>query len=478
MPTSEREQAELGIRRAIADHKLRQYPAALFGLADYIHLLSPEFVGAPHLEPVLAVLERAEREPVRALISLPRRHGKTETIIHALAWFLRRRPELRVCYATRVAGLARAKSRKARRLAERAGLVLSDESASAIDWMTGHDDGGLFATSVGGDLVGRGFDLVLVDDTLKNRQEAESELVRETILEWFQSTLYPVLEPGSSCYVIGTRWHEVDLLGVLERERDDSGAPVWTTINLPAIADPDDPLGRKPGDALWPARWPIEALAKIRSQIGEYEFSAQYLGRPSSREGHVFRRAWLERPSFVVEPAALPPLTNICLSLDGAWKTGVGNDYSAISAWGTPFDRSLYVCLDAWRGRVELPDLMRALKAMVDKHSPHVILVEDSASGIAVIQLLRQSGLPVVPVKAWQSKILRAETVAPLFEADRVRLARGEWNGWAREELANFSPTCEHDDFTDTASMALTRLREGALVPPPRAQRPVALYGR
>lgn len=452
----------LHLLRQRAEHTLRTYPAKEFSLGDYIHLLSPEFLRARHLDPVLEELERAEREPVRALISLARRHGKTESIIHALAWFLRRRPSLRVCYATRVAGLARAKSRKARRLAERAGLVLSDESASATDWMTGVDDGGLFATSVGGDLVGRGFDLVIVDDTLKNRQEAESETVRETILEWFQSTLYPTLEPGSSCFVVGTRWHEVDLLGVLERTGE------WKTINVPAIGDD--------GKALWPERWPIEQLKKIEEQIGAYEFAAQYLGRPSSKEGHVFKRSWLERPSFIVDKPE--HVIDLCIAVDGAWKTGIGNDYSAISVWGRPLDRSAYLCLDAWRSRVELPELMRALQAYADKHNPHLILVEDSASGIAVIQLLRNSGLPVVPVKAWQSKMLRAETVAPLFEADKVRFVRGEWNGWAREELANFSPTCEHDDFVDTASMALTRLRDGPVQSKVKVHRPIAVFGR
>jgi hypothetical protein len=172
------------------------------------------------------------------------------------------------------ADLSRSKSRKARTLAKTAGVQIAGDAKSLSEWRT-TSGGGLLATGVGGPLTGQGVTgLLVVDDPVKNRVEAESEATRESVWEWFNDVAYTRLEPGASCLVVMTRWHPQDLAGKLIEEKG------WEYIKLPAI-DGD-------GKALWPEQFPVERLEAIREQLGEYSFSSLYQGEPRSRGGQVF----------------------------------------------------------------------------------------------------------------------------------------------------------------------------------------------
>jgi hypothetical protein len=153
---------------------------------------------------------------VRACVSVPPRHAKTETVLHGIAWLLRRHPDWPVAYVSYAADIARSKSRQARDYAARAGVTLRDDSAALHEWRT-PAGGGLLATGVGGPLTGHGVRLLIVDDPFKNRSEADSPTVRETVHGWFTSTAMTRVEPGGSVLVVHTRWHPDDLIGRLLR---------------------------------------------------------------------------------------------------------------------------------------------------------------------------------------------------------------------------------------------------------------------
>ncbi len=473
------------------------------GLLEWIPTATPGYVAPTHLGPVAAVLEGVLQRPQRAIVSTPPRHGKTTLTLHAIAWLLKRKPTLRLAYVSYSESIALSKSREARWLAERVGINLAEGSANMHEWRT-NQGGGLVATGVGGSLTGRGFDVILVDDVVKDRQEADSELIRQRTADWWRSVLFTRLDPGASVIVIGTRWHEADLLGTLATE------PGWEVINLPAIDDQGRPL--------WPERFSALALAEIRRGVGSYVWEALYQGRPSSPEGGIFKRSWLK------PVASLPEPIYTALSVDSAWKTGVGADFSVIETWtlsnleGKPgrtepvrpkvhpaiealFESQRRVGLrqrhqeqaddsrggplrydlrDVWRERVELPGLIDRIARMADELRPNVILIENSSSGIGAYQVLKaRTRLPLLPVTVTQSKTLRAELVSPLFEAGLVRIAEGPWNGDFIEELCGF-PSARHDDQVDACSMALAHLQgvEARAQRQPGLAPVINIYGR
>lgn len=248
--------------------------------------ITPAFAPPTHLAPLVAVLERiAAGERVRAVVSVPPRHGKTELLLHALAWLLARHPGWLLAYVSYAADFARSKSRQARDYALAAGVALRADSAALHEWRaTG--GGGLLATGVGGPLTGHGVKLLAVDDPFKNRSEADSPAIRHKVFEWFRSTAITRVEPGASALIVHTRWHRDDLIGRVLRSEELREAGPWENVLLPAIGPT--------GAALWPERWPLAELALRRLEVGEQEWEAQFEQNPVQRRGLVwpqFRRA-------------------------------------------------------------------------------------------------------------------------------------------------------------------------------------------
>lgn len=246
---------------------------SLQALPQWIPTLSPRYASPLHLEPLTRRLEAARKEPLRLVVSTPPRHAKTETLLHSIAWWLAKDPRLTIAYVAYASDLARSKSRKARLLAQTAGIQLADDAGRLEEWRT-KAGGGLLATGIGGALTGHGVDILIVDDPIKNRVEAESAAQRDRVWEWFTDVAYTRLEPKGSAIVVQTRWHPDDLSGrLLESGR-------WEGIKLPAIDGE--------GKALWPERWPVETLQQTRIQVGEYTWASLYQGEPRSRGGSVF----------------------------------------------------------------------------------------------------------------------------------------------------------------------------------------------
>jgi predicted phage terminase large subunit-like protein len=424
-------------------------------LACYAIAVFPKFELAAHHRLMVDKLEAVERGEIRRLMMfLPPRHGKSLLGTQIFpAWFLGRHPDRSIITASYGQELADDFGRNVRNMVNDSlhraifpEFCLADDATSMRRFST--TAGGLYyAVGRGGPITGRGAHLLLIDDVIKDAQEARSEVTRRALYEWFSSVAYTRLQPGGAIVLISTRWHQDDLAGRL-LQQDPKG---WDVLCLRAIAEVDESF-RRAGDALWTEQFPLEDLEKTREVIGSAAFESLYEQNPAAAEGAVFKRQWWrffrEQPTF----------RRVVQSWDTAFKIGAENDFSACTTWGVA-DNGYYL-LWFWRGRVEFPELKKRIKWMAEQWKPNQILVEDMGSGQSLIQELRHgSALPIIPIKVDKDKRSRTEAITPLIEAGRVFLPESApWLNDYVDELAVF-PTGAYDDAVDSTTQALNYLR-------------------
>lgn len=426
-------------------------------LAAFCERMDPTYERARHSDLLIEHLEAVERGDIRRLMVFePPRHSKTYHVSERFpAWMTGRQPRVQGILASYGAELAERNSRVVRNIIKDdrwpfPNVKVADDSSAVNRWATNH--GGIWvAAGVGGAMTGFGADVLLIDDPVKGRAEADSETYRDGTWNWYAEVARTRLMPRGRIVVCQTRWHEDDLAGRLLNSR---GAADWTVLNLPALAEQDDILGRKPGEPLWPDWYGLDALEEVRRDLtteqGSRAWQALYQQRPTADEGGMFRRAWFQQRYHEQEP-----YTFRVLGVDAAFKTGVQNDYSALVLIGATAER--FAVVDVQQGRWEYPDLKRQIIQAAEMHRPHAIVIEDTASGQSAIQELRLSTrLPIIPVKVTASKEARAQAVAPMCEAGRVVLPNvSTWSSDLVDELAAF-PTGAHDDMVDAFVHAMT----------------------
>lgn len=446
---------------AEVDRELESLLATLAGggerLAAFIRRLSPHHPPPRHVQPLINVIERARQGRVRVCVSWPPRHAKSTTVLHALAWWLKSTPADTCAYFAYNDDLARSKSRIARRLALEAGVQLAPDSANLSEWRT-VQGGGLLAGGAGGGLTGQGVSgILVVDDPLKNREEADSALIRGRVWDWFNEVGYTRLE-GASAIVIGTRWHQDDLIGRLEATGE------WVMIALPAIAEENDPLGRHVGEALWPERFPVDELEAIRRQIGDWSFAALYEGRPRPRGTSVFGE-----PHHFDSARWAPSGARIIIGADPAASEKTSADYSvalvlAVEGRG---ERVAGRVLDVWRGQVTVPAFAEQLRRLSRKWWNASIAVEAVGGFRAVPQLLRAVDplLRLTEVKVTGDKFQRAQAVAAAWNDGRVLVPTGApWLAPFLDEVAAFTGVRDRrDDQVDALAHAWNALHAGTV---------------
>lgn len=366
-----------------AAHALTAEDYAFSRLIAYAAYQWPAYADAPHHRLIARHLEAVERgEITRLMITMPPRHGKSMLASEFFpAWYMGRNPDHYVVTATYAQELADDFGRKVKNQIEDPafqlvfpGVGLADDSKSAkrfhIEGTSGGYEhsttqrGAFYAVGVGGPLTGRGAHLLLIDDPVKNREEAESEVMRKKAKDWYTSTAYTRLMPGGRIVVIQTRWHEDDLAGWLQAEHLHEG---WTILNLPAIADNDDELGRKPGDALWPEMYDVEALARIKqalSAVSARDWTSLYQQRPSPETGDYFKREWVR----TVE--TLPPRNTLSIYGGSDYAvTADGGDYTVHVVIGICPEGRMYL-LDLWRQQASSDVWVDAFCDLVRKWGP------------------------------------------------------------------------------------------------------------
>ena len=448
-----------------ARRRLRYFTARMF----------PGYQTSPHILQLIDALEWAVSTPdARLLVTMPPRHSKSLHVSENLpAWFLGRFPDKRIIGASHTQELANTFSRRVRNKFDDPrwpfpGVRIAGDKAAVKAWDIDGTRGGYIAVGVGGSPTGHGGDGIVIDDPIKSAADADSETVRAALWEWYTGTLRTRLEPGGWIILTATRWHEDDPTGRLLKEAEHGGEQ-WRHLYLPAIDD-------ETGEALWPGRWPLESLQRIKTAVGSRVWEAQYQGRPTPPEGGMFKPHWWQRYT------ELPPMVAAVLTLDSAFKTGVGNDWSVFALWGRDAHGGSYL-VNVWRKKLEYPDLMKqahAAHTWSKERLPGItipLVIEDKASGQSAIQTLKKPyptmtgilpALPVIPfpVKATESKEARAEGITPLVEGGRVFIPeRAPWlDDWLTEH-SKF-PTGAHDDQVDTTVMGVRRTQrsKGGLV--------------
>jgi predicted phage terminase large subunit-like protein len=346
---------------------------------------------------------------------------------------------------------------------------------AAEEWET-QAGGGIMSRGVGGGVTGNGYDLIILDDVIKSRIEADSLAYRERVWAWYRDDVYTRLEPGGTIIIPTTRWHEDDLIGRILNSED---ANQWTVINLPALAEEDDPLGRAVGEALCPDRFPREVLIDRQRVLGTYGFNALYQGHPTPPEGGLIKRSWWRfwypagsaPPSAVVtrlddgslfECPQIPLPSNINAHLqswDMAFQGTSDSDYVVGQVWGCrEADRFL---LDQTRGRMDFPKTLVAVRALSARWpTTYTVLIENKANGAAVISTLRHEIGGINSVNPEGGKATRVNAVSAGIEAGNVYVPHPVYFPWVSEfieECAGF-PNAANDDQVDAMSQALTRL--------------------
>jgi predicted phage terminase large subunit-like protein len=421
----------------------RSSPFADVSLADFIPAISRKYETPHHLARLLQLFERIRAgECVRVCVATPPRHGKTETLIHGIPWLLANDPTRQIAYISYAQRFAEKKSRKARDLARRAGVPLAVDSQSKADWRTGIEDGGVSATSIGGQLTGEGFHLMIVDDPNKDRATAESPVYREHQWEWFNDTAYTRLEPEGSCIVNMARWHPEDISGRLI-------AQGWEYINLQAISES--------GEALWPERWPVAKLEPIREQLGGeqgYGWSSLYQGAPRGRGGRVFNDVYYY--DF------LPAKYRVGIGVDLAYTKKTSSDWS-VAVVLAESDGMFYV-IDVVRRQCAPPEFAASLRALKASHPGAQMLWYTSTTEKGLADLLRsESGIPVVGELATADKFVRAQPVAAAWNATDVPQkpakvllpAAAPWLADFVSEVTSFTGLGDrHDDQVDALAAA------------------------
>jgi predicted phage terminase large subunit-like protein len=409
----------------------------------------PRYQAAPHHRLIAEHLMAVERGDIdRLIITMPPRHGKTELAsVRFPPWYLGRNPDRRVIATSYAAGLAYRISRQARNLVAGPGWPfaarLADDLAQVQQWDIAGHRGGYIAAGAGGPITGSGAHLLIIDDPIKNQEEADSATYRDNLWDWYTSTAYTRLEDHGAIIVIQTRWHHDDLAGRLLAAQA-AGGDRWTTLHLPAIA--------ADGAALWPEKYDRPALDRIKAATGSRVFAALYQGQPSNDDSALLKRHWWR--TYTAPPAAFDQLIQ---SWDMTFKDGPGSDYVVGQVWGKA-GASCYL-LDQARGRWDFPATIAQVRAMTARHPQALTtLIEDKANGPAVLATLGRELPGLVAVNPEGGKISRVNSIAGMVEAGNVYLpSAAPWLGDFIEEATAF-PTAAHDDQVDAMSQALNRL--------------------
>lgn len=396
----------------------------------------------------------------RLMIFMPPRHSKSETVtVHYSAYRIEMDRKLNLILGCYNQKLANRFSRRIKRIVEERKVALTKDRRSAEEWET-REGGGVRAVGVGAGVTGFGAKLIIIDDPVKNRAQAESETYRENTWDWFNDDIYTRLEPDAAIILIQTRWHEDDLAGRLIKESE-TGGEQWEIVKLAALADEhaDDPLGRSPGDALCPERYDRAALLRIRSKLGSYSFSALYQQEPVPTGGGLFKRDWFRT---IVDRA--PDGLRWVRAYDLAVSTRTTADFTASFRCAIDTRTGILYIADGFRKRIEFPEQRSYIRERIIEERDTRHCIESALHGQAFVQELQRevrfAGRSISGIKPDTDKTTRAHAWTSRAEAGKVALVRGPWIDDFLDEVCRF-PHGRHDDQVDAVSLAVQMLARG-----------------
>ena len=438
----------------------------------FVKRMWPAFISGRHHKTMANAFERvASGELKRLIINMPPRHTKSEFASYLFpAWFLGKYPEKKIIQTAHTAELAVGFGRKVRNLINQedfqnvfSGISLSADSKAAGRWNTNRN-GDYFAIGVGGAVTGKGADVLIIDDPHSEQEAALGAYnpeVYDKVYEWYTSGPRQRLQPGGAIIIVMTRWSTRDLTGqIIKSATQREGADEWEVIELPAIMPSGDPL--------WPEFWPLEQLNSLKAELPISKWSAQYQQDPTSEEGALIKREWWQE----WDKDSPPPFEAIIQSWDTAFLKTQRADYSACTTWGVFYfpnedgvNQPNLILLDAYKEKLEFPELKRAAYDKYWEYEPDQMIVEAKAAGSPLIFELRAMGIPVTEFtpSRGQDKIARVNAVTDLFASGVIWCPPTRWAEEVVEECAAF-PSGEHDDLVDSTTQALLRFRQGGWI--------------
>ena len=432
-------------------------------LLPFVERFNPDYLAGWVHKDICQRLEKfseqvANKESPRLMLFMPPRHGKSTLASVAFpAWHLGRHPDHEFISCSYSGSLAMSFSRKVRQLLREPVYKnvfeksrLDKDSQSVESWQT-TQGGGYVAAGVGGGITGKGANVLVIDDPVKNREDAESDNNREATWDWYTSTAYTRLSPGGGILVILTRWHDDDLAGRLLKQAED-GADQWEVIRYPAIAEIDENF-RKQGESLHPERYNVDALEQIRKAIGPRDWSALYQQNPVSDEGDYFSRDMIRYYEY--DEIDTAELNYYC-----AWDLAIGqrdrNDYSVGIVVGVDEYDHLYV-VDVVRGKYDGFELVEQILDLYETWRPGIVGIErghiEMALGPFLQKRTRERGLSEAYFKdlkvGRRDKEARARAIQGRMQQGMVYFPKDAvWTGTMVAELLRF-PNGAHDDQVD-----------------------------
>jgi predicted phage terminase large subunit-like protein len=466
------------LQRSLSRRSLDDY-------ARFVRSVEP----ARHHQLVNKQLEAIERGDIkRLMLHMPPGHGKSiYSSVLFTSWYHGRHPDQHIIQASNTEALATSFGRKARNLIGVPewpfdGVGVADDSKSAGSWTTNHG-GEHYCVGVGGTVTGRRAHGCIVDDPVAGREAADSELQRQSLWEWFLSDLRTRLLPDAWMILVGTRWHELDLFGrLLPVDYAGESGPVacrdgevWHVLNLPALAEKSDPLGRQPGEALWPEFYTAEKLEAERIAQGPRNWNALYMGRPAPEEGDYFQRDWIR---YYDNP---PPRNTMRIYAASDFAvTDKGGDYTVIGICGKDPDDNIYI-LDWWRGQTASDVWIESALDLMERWEPSEWATEAGqiAKSIGPFLDMRQRARRIY---TWRKEYTSSVDKQQRAQAFRASMASGmvyfpkqaHWVPALVSELLRF-PTGRHDDQVDVLSLfgrILDRMASGSRPRAPEAVKP------
>ena len=439
---------------------------------NFVKYMWPAFIEGKHHKDISQKFnDLATGKITRLIVNMPPRHTKSEFASYLLpAWMIGKNPNLKIIQATHTAELAIDFGRKTKNLIDQNQYQemfptrLQEDSQAAGRWKT-EQGGEYFAAGVGGAITGRGADLLIIDDPHKEQDLKGDGSAFDKAWNWYMAGPRQRLQPGGKIILVMTRWSTKDLTGKLMQSMTDESGDVWDIVELPAILPSGKPV--------WPEYWNIEELEKTRSSIPVSNWNAQYMQSPTAEEGAIIKREWWKD----WKGKNPPPIEYTIQSYDTAFLKKTSSDFSAITTWGVfKKEDSGYniILLNAFKDRYEFPELRRLAHQEYLDHRPDIVIIEAKASGIPLTHELREMGIPVInftPSKG-NDKHVRVASISPLFEAGKVWAPMHEhFAQEVVEECASF-PYGDHDDYVDSMTQALMRIRQGGLIPHPEDYKP------
>ena len=422
----------------------------------------------------------SNRKFKRLLVNMPPRHGKSELISKYFpAWYLASNPGHRLILSSYSASFASVWGRKVKDLIDTAGnkmlgINLRKDVNGSREFMIDEHGGGMCSVGARGSITGRGADLFIIDDPVKNEMESGSRRIRDNLWNWFNSTAFTRLEPDGIMIIIMTRWHEDDLTGRIMKNFNvmknidimDNSIIIpdnaWLQVSLPLVSGENDILGRNQGDPLWPQRFGKAAVENIKSTVGNYWFSAMYQQAPVSDTGNLFRSKYFQYFTsdnlfYYLQTFNSGKITryksdcHIYATIDLAVTTNESSDYTAAVIFAVTKTNEILI-LDVRREKIEGAEHLNFLHSIFNRWKPQLIGIESVQYQISLVQVALRAGLPVKSMTAHKNKRARAMGIATFLEGGKIFFAQNaHWLNDFESELLNF-PNGQYDDMTDAFS--------------------------